>query len=179
MKFVSTVLLLGMLGLIAVFAVNLSSKKVPVDATAKIRTSLAGAQEVFVYEGLPHQMIERELLKKEKQRDDTTVIGGFPFYTPKVLAKKDVTQKLRDVLASAESYEEFSGEKRCGGFHPDYAVHWVEGESKYSILICYGCGEALIVSAKKSYRYDLKKEKELRELLKPFASKRPASRRRK
>ena len=103
-------------------ALAITTKKVDVDATAALRESLNKVDRLFVYEGLPHQMFEADLLKTEKKRKDTLELGGFPFYMPKVAVLDKTAKLLRDVTADSASYAVFSGEKRCGGFHPDYAV---------------------------------------------------------
>ncbi|MGJ8726143.1 MAG: hypothetical protein ACSHYB_16425 [Roseibacillus sp.] len=153
-------------------SVAITVEKVSVDATKEIRASLDKIEEIYVFEGLPHQR-DAELLQVESKREDTTSIGGFQFYTPKVLAKGEVAREMRNAVRSAQSYTKWSGEKRCGGFHPDYAIAWSEGANEYSILICYGCREVLVVSARESFRYDFSEMEELKKLLVSFKSKRP------
>jgi|GEM_PF-3584277 len=158
---------------LATTAPAITTTKADIDSTAKIRESLGKAHKIFVYEGLPHQMFEADLLKAEKKLEDTLKIGGFPFYAPKVVAPDKIAKTLRELAASPESYAVFSGEKRCGGFHPDYAATWFDSGKEHSILFCYGCVEALIVDGKKTYRYDFTRIADLRKLLAPFKSKRP------
>jgi len=171
MKLGTTTLFLIMASILPALAIT--TKKVDVDATAALRESLNKADRLFVYEGLPHQMFEADLLKTEKERKDILKLGGFPFYTPKIAVSDKVAKTLRDATTDPASYAVFSGEKRCGGFHPDYAVAWVDGDKEYAILFCYGCVEALIIDGKKSYRYDFKKIANLKKLFEPFKSKRP------
>lgn len=153
--------------------IAITEKKVDINATSKIRKSLSKADKIFVYEGLPHQMFEADLLKVEMKRKDTHKISGYPFYIPKVIAPEKIAKTLREVAVNDENYAVFSGEKRCGGFHPDYAISWLDNGKKYSILFCYGCHEALFVDGQKTYRYDFKKVVKFRILLASFKSKRP------
>ena len=118
-------------------------------------------------------MVEAGLLKTEKKRKDTIKLSGFPFYTPKVAVSDKIAKTLKQIVAAPTSYAVFSGEKRCGGFHPDYAVTWFDGDKEYAILFCYGCVEALIVDGQKTYRYDFKKQDDIRRLLTAFKAKRP------
>ena len=98
----------------------ITKEKVSVDVTEGIRASLEKTEQIYVFEGLPHQR-DSELLKTESKREDTTSIGGFRFYTPKVRARGEIASELRKTVRSAQSYTQWTGQKRCGGFHPDYA----------------------------------------------------------
>lgn len=144
------------------------------ESSAEIRATLAGASLIRVYEGLPHQSFERDLLAKESQRKDTKVIGSFRFYTPAVEAKNLVG--LRTLLSSSEAIQVFRGEKRCGGFHPDYAIEWLDGAgNRYDAQICFGCHEVIYRDGKNEYRYDLKRGslEKLKKELAGYAKKRP------
>ncbi len=61
---------------------------------------IEGAEKVTVFEGLPHQLFESELLKSERAKIEETVIGGYPFYPQQQdLSEKDeraLTELLRD-----------------------------------------------------------------------------------
>jgi hypothetical protein len=68
------------------------------------------------------------------------------------------------------------GEKKCGGFHPDYAVEWSVGRDRYRALICFGCEEVKLFGPALESRNDLDRTayKRLEELLKPYQKNRPA-----
>ena len=142
-------------------------------ATSKLRDTIKNTDRVFVYEGLPHQMFEADLLKTEKKRKDTTTIASYPFYTPKSRVEGKAAAALQVIISDSDNYSQFSGEKRCGGFHPDYAIEWSDGDKAYSILFCYGCGEVLIVDGKNTYRYDFKFSDDLKKIFSAFHLKRP------
>ena len=145
----------------------------PVTAANEFRASLKGIDELQVYEGLPHPKAEPELTAQELKREDIMLIGGFPFYTPAVTAKDSA--ELKKLLRNGNTFLKFSGEKFCGGYHPDYAVSWKADEKTYYALICFGCREVLLVEGKQSLRYDLAERafESFWELLKPHALKRP------
>ena len=85
-----------------------------------------------------------------------------------MIASDKTAHALKEVAGSPKSYAVFSGKKRCGGFHPDYAVVWSESDNTYSILFCYGCAEALIVNRKATYRYNFIRITDIQKLLEPL-----------
>ncbi len=145
-----------------------------VDRSDYVRESLEKADSLFIYEGLPHQM-DVGNFESEKKRDDLVKVASYLFYDPVVRVGKDVSISLKRIAANGNNYRRFSGEKKCGGFHPDYALSWKDRGEEYFILFCYGCGEAKIIHAKKIYRYDLEDITELEEVLQTFQLKRPRS----
>ena len=159
---------------------NLSAKEqtpASEDASSGVRRALSAATVIRVSEGLPHQMFERDSLAKESKREDTAEIGSYRFYTPAVDAKNG--DALKRILASAETIQVFLGEKACGGFHPDYAVHWTDAQGgECYAQICFGCHEIIYSDGKNQYRYDLENGpyEELRKELKLYAKKRPNNR---
>ena len=144
------------------------------EASSKIRKAMAEAATVTVYEGLPHQMFEPDLLAAESKRKDTEKIGSFRFYTPSVAATN--SEVLKRILSSSDTIQVFGGEKLCGGFHPDYVVQWSgEDGSRFFAHICFGCHEIIYSDGKNEYRYDFENEpfKKLMKELAPYAKKRP------
>ncbi len=76
-------------------------------------------------------------------------------------------------MDSSATYKEFSGEKKCGGFHPDFAVEWQIGTAKYQALICFGCGEVKLFGPGYESRYDFHSET-IEKILKKYNKNRPA-----
>lgn len=132
--------------------------------------------QLTLYEGLPHQLYEAETLEQEKKKP-TVDLGGFPFYQEPLELKASDRESLRDLLGNPSSLKAFSGEKKCGGFHPDYAVEWTEKGRAYRYLICFGCGEARVISPDGDRRYDLEANvrQRLRDLLQPYRKNRPST----
>ena len=144
------------------------------EASSEIRRAMAEATSVTVYEGLPHQMFERDLLAVESKRKDTEKIGSFRFYIPAVAATNSAVFKR--ILSSPETIQVFGGEKLCGGFHPDYTVQWSSQDgSRFFAQICFGCHEIIYSDGKTEYRYDFESEpfEKLKKELAPYAKKRP------
>ena len=148
-----------------------------VTSSEELRLSLHETHHIEVFEGLPHQAFERSLLAIESLRTDTTKIGSFPFYTPSSEPSSNRATKLKDLLSSNEGYtrQSFWVAKKCGGFHPDYAIAWKDGGATQYALICLGCSEIEFISPRRSIRYDIssKLDDQLTELLAEYDSKRP------
>jgi hypothetical protein len=102
---------------------------------------IAKADKVVVYEGLPHQLWEKELLADEKKTKKTIELHDFPFYAAPIAPKDADRQQLTAVLGDATSLTQFVGEKRCGGFHPDWCIEWHAGDNVVRCLVCFGCRE--------------------------------------
>jgi len=141
--------------------------------TSILRDTIKKTDRIFVYEGLPHQMFEAELLEKEKKRKDTTSIANYSFYAPKTQVENKALVKMKTIISDSKNYIQFTGEKRCGGFHPDYAVEWPNGEKTYAVLFCFGCDEVLVVDGKNIYRYDLRFPDQIKKIFAAYKSKRP------
>ncbi|MEM1109289.1 MAG: hypothetical protein AAGH99_11445 [Planctomycetota bacterium] len=146
-----------------------------VGASTVIRGSLKNSCLISVYEGLPHQMFEAELLETECEREDVIRLHEFYFYLPKNIVNGQTADLLCQFLSDEDSVGEFVGEKLCGGFHPDYAINWQSGNDECLAMVCFGCGEVIYCSHDSLYRYELlgRVEDKLKKLLKGFASKRP------
>jgi len=143
----------------------------PIEDTVFERSTIVTLplETVRVYEGLPHQLFESESLEREIARDDVIQLGDFPFYSP----PSKSTAAIAKFLSDDSNFDLFRGEKRCGGFHPDYAVEWQYGENLVCAQICFGCHEVLIVKGEDFYRYDMSHRVEPEKLFEGFRTKRP------
>ncbi len=138
--------------------------------------SISQARQITLYEGLPHQLYEPKALVAERNAKPTVTLSGFPFYRETLDLKEVDAAELKALLASSRSFETYSGEKKCGGFHPDYAVEWSVGGATYRCLICFGCEEARIHGPRDVTEYDIEHItfKRLKQLLAPYRKNRPA-----
>ncbi|MFC7339438.1 hypothetical protein ACFQY0_19755 [Haloferula chungangensis] len=148
----------------------------PVDASEEARLALAKAKKFGLSEGLPHPAKETERFSAEAQRRDTQQITGFFFYKPDQKLDPATTDKLRQIIADSDNLTEWKEHKTCGGFHPDWSLNWRRGWSKDHALICFSCDEIIYISGDFQLRYNLTPaaSKQLKTLLNPFQSKRPA-----
>jgi len=99
------------------------------------------ADNVVLYEGLPHPGHTPGLLDKELKSKRTVQIHGFPFYEESLQLKEADAKRLSELYCDPQSFKRFSGEKKCGGFHPDFCIEWHMGTTEYHVLICLGCYE--------------------------------------
>jgi hypothetical protein len=150
---------------------ELRANAVPVDKSGEWRKPITEGAVLTVHEGLPRP--GDELYQRESLRSDVQVTDGYAFYTPGVVAKHRAD--LANLLADASSYHGWSGAKECGEFHPDFAISWSVNRQTVTLLICYGCHEAIFTDGKTSLKYDLDHEagKKMEPLLKENGGKRP------
>lgn len=125
--------------------------------------------QLTVYEGLPHQHWESELLAAELKTAQTTRLHGYPFYEQTL----DVSNEDQAAIAAALRNRRMKRpaiagtEKSCGGFHPDYAIGWIVDGQAYWVLVCIGCREIdLYRDGAKVDRYDLRSAQLLQPLSK-------------
>lgn len=156
-----------------------AADKPPTDFTVlpKLAEAIGKADKVVLFEGLPHQGNETKLLKEELEKKKTVQIAGYPFYAETLDLKDGHGKKLTDLTAGKDTFRKFGGEKKCGGYHPDYAVEFVVGADKYHALICFGCHEAIIAGPKATVRCDINEDgyKAFADVLKGYKKNRPAS----
>ncbi len=137
--------------------------------------TLKQADRLVLYEGLPHQMYESQALAAEKKSKPTVTLHGFPFYRETLDLKPGDGARLEALLSDRHTFAPYSGEKKCGGFHPDYAVEWSAGGQTYHALICFGCFEAKVYGPKRGSIYDVGADvqKQFKDLLTPYRKNRP------
>ena len=169
--FFSLLLAFGIGGSLCFIAPGLLSNKSPIPFLESIKKN----QSIKLFEGLPHQMFEKDLLKKELSSKSVKKIGNYPFYENHLnMSKEDQVQLLKE-LKSPKAYLDFSGPKLCGGFHPDYATRFTTNNKHYDILICFGCHEIILTSHNHFSRHDIKESsfKILQQLLSKYVKYRP------
>lgn len=101
------------------------------------------APQLTIYEGLPHQHWESELLAAELKTASTTQLHGYPFYEqPLAISEEDQAAIIAALRNRRMKTPAIAGTaKSCGGFHPDYAVCWSADGQKNCVLVCIGCRE--------------------------------------
>lgn len=98
-----------------------NSGTTPRDARS-MRGTIVSATSVELFEGLPHQMFERDMLEHEKRTQSTITLDNFSFYSTPLEVSDADNAWIRAWIASDANLVAFGGEKKCGGFHPDYCV---------------------------------------------------------
>jgi hypothetical protein len=137
--------------------------------------TIKDADRITLYEGLPHQGYEPAVLQSELNSKPTVQMHGFPFYREPLVLKDGDGEKLRQILGDPGTFEAFGGEKKCGGYHPDYAVEWSSRGHVYACLICFGCGEAKVYGRAGEEYFDIRvaSRESLKAILGPYRKNRP------
>ncbi|MCG3134885.1 MAG: hypothetical protein HMLKMBBP_02293 [Planctomycetes bacterium] len=103
--------------------------------------AIRGGGALVLHEGLPHQRFEAHLLASERAAKPVTDLFGYPFYAAPVPLGDADASALRKTLGNRGAYETWSGEKKCGGFHPDWSVEVPGDGVTWHALVCFGCRE--------------------------------------
>ena len=139
--------------------------------------AIAKAESVTLYEGLPHQVHEADLLKSELAAQKTVSRHGFPFYAATLPLKEKDAKALLALAADDKAYQPWAGAKMCGGFHPDYLVEFRVGKDVYRMQVCFGCQEVKLFGPKRELYADMSDKglHGLEALLKGYRKSRPKS----
>lgn len=106
------------------------------------------ANNIVVYEGLPHDGWEVELYQSERKNKKTRKIHGYYFYEQALDFAEEDKALIRSLNTVEPLFVEWGGMKLCGGYHPDYAIEWQAKQGPYFALICFGCHEVKLFSPK-------------------------------
>lgn len=130
----------------SLFATVGCSREVKPEDYSPFAEIVAHADRVVLYEGLPHQDLERDLLTKERATKQTITLGDYPFYAePMPLTAQDAAA-LTEIFDGIDAFYGPPEATVCGKFHPDYAIEWTKGDEKVLVLVCFMCGEANVVA---------------------------------
>lgn len=126
------------------------------DRPKSFAAGVGGATKAALYEGLPHPMFEKRALEQERASKATVKLNDSLFYQSTLALSDEDDRALREIVCANDTFATFSGEKKCGGFHPDYCVEWrgTDG-STYRVLVCLGCHEAKLCGPSDVVRYDI------------------------
>jgi hypothetical protein len=140
-----------------------------------LTAALGKATKVVLHEGLPHQTFEPKLLEQELKTKKTVKVHGFPFYQETLSLKEADAKKLTALFRAGESFTAYRGPKKCGGFHPDYAVEWRLGKDVYQALVCFGCHEVKFYGPKAGVYCDVRDRAlgEMKKVLLSYRKNRP------
>jgi hypothetical protein len=99
------------------------------------------ADNVLLWEGLPHQDNEPPLYKEERASKASIRLGGFYFYDQPLEVTAEDAKQLTALFCNKDSFHAYKGEKTCGGYHPDWCVEWRNGREVCRAQVCLGCSE--------------------------------------
>lgn len=115
--------------------------------------------------GFSHPLIEIDELWLEVVFQPRKIIHGHAFSPKKI--EGEMVNQIAAIMSEQSTYNEWLGEKACGGFHADYYLRWEAGDEVWEVLLCMGCHEVILFHGEKSLRCDLSQEagKRLQEII--------------
>lgn len=118
-------------------------ERIDMAAHQPFATGVKASSIVRLFEGLPHQSWESEILDTELDTKKTFKSHGHYFYQAEITPSEADSSLLAGVATSVATFEEWAGKKLCGGYHPDWLVRWTASDGQtHELHICFGCGEA-------------------------------------
>jgi hypothetical protein len=108
--------------------------------------TIRSAESLKLYEGLPR---DGGHVPPERAGWPTVEIAGQHFWAgPRTLSGEEA-RALEEILSTDETFAAHNHlvVKTCGGFHADWAIEWLGDDGPDRVLLCFGCREALSVSA--------------------------------
>ena len=136
---------------------------------------IEGASAPTLYEGLPSDFNEGELLKAELEKDVHLELQGETLYKETLTLSEEDAERLTALLSGDDVAVPYKGAKTCGPFHADYALEWtVEGEKRVA-MICFTCHEIIAVGPAGQAITDTSESgyKELQQILRKYRKNRP------
>ena len=144
------------------------------NSSQSLIATIQHADQIFVYEGLPHPTREQKLFNKELQRSDVRRIAGFPFYSSKFTTNGKQTAKLKAAIGDVKMYDKRTGEPLdCGPFHPDFAISWVHKTKQYHALFCFTCNQVRVFGEGRQQGRNIANQVAFKSLLYQFSHHRP------
>ena len=151
----------------------------PIEKTFdRLPTVLAGIPktgDLRLYEGLPSDFWEPELMEQELKWKKTIRLHGYPVYEELLALQETDGEQFTAMFSAQASFAKFSDAKKCEGFHADYGMEWKVGEETTHVLIGLECGEVKMYGPKSELHCDLSPEaaQKLRQLLSRYRKNRP------
>jgi hypothetical protein len=136
---------------------------------------ISSSGSLEIYEGLPHDVWERNAYESEKSSKDTVQIEGTYFYRKPVEVPEEAKRQLKTLSVAKSSFVPYGGPNACGGFHADWCLVWKNGDDVRSVHICFGCHE--MMSFKNGTRQvycDISDQSRFQALLNPLRAQRPS-----
>ncbi len=136
----------------------------------RLPTILAGIPKTGVallYEGLPSDFWEPQLLEQELARTKTIRLHGYPFYEELLALQGTDGEQFTALFSARTSFTKYTDGKKGGGFHANYCLEWKTGEETTHVVIALECGEVKMFGPKSELHCDLSQEaaQKLRQLL--------------
>ena len=119
--------------------------------------SLSAQSLLSVYRGIPRENPDAPLNQNPANADEVRTLSRFgqTFYEKPLQVNSDRIPKLLVLLKNPKSFSQWSGEKPCGGFRPDYALVWKTGDLITEMHLCFTCKEIKLYRGHTRFLCDL------------------------
>jgi hypothetical protein len=85
-------------------------------------------------------------IQPPNSNDTVIFVGKHYFFSSPLKLDEDDELSLTSTVRNYKSFAAYAGGKMCGGFHPDANIQIKTANTAISMLICFGCSEARIIS---------------------------------
>src|SRR3954471_16009998 len=106
--------------LVGVLVVPVLAEEKELSTDLESHKPLAGriraANSVTLYEGTPR------VTKKSKPKAKVITVQGHSFYEEKLQLEEKDAKRLKELFVDVNNFAMWRRPKKCGGFHPDYAI---------------------------------------------------------
>jgi hypothetical protein len=142
-----------------------------------ILAGIPKSSDISLYEGLPSEFWEPELLERELSQKKTHKLHGYRFYEELITIEGADAEQLTALLSSKKAFRAYEKTKRCGGFYPEYCVEWKKGQTATQCLICLECGDVKMFGANNELHCDFSvdAQQKLKQLLGHYQKNRPVT----
>ena len=140
------------------------------DRLPKVLAGIPASGVALLYEGLPSDFWEPQLLEQELARTKTVRLHGYPFYEELLAFQGTDGEQLTALFSARTSFAKYTAGKKGGGFHANYCLEWKSGEETTRAVIALEYGEVRIYGPKSELHCDLSQAsaEKLRQLLRPY-----------
>jgi hypothetical protein len=135
-----------------------------------LAAGIASANKAALFEGTPHPFEEKDHYDAEMRTRKFKLFFDIMFYPDPTPLSAEINDKIKKVLLREGTLIQYTGDKKCGGFHADWCLEWRGDEGVTRCMLCFGCDEARVFGPKSSLQCDIhpKAAPELRAILTPF-----------
>ena len=125
------------------------------DRLPTIPDAIPKAGVALLYEGLPSEFWEPELLVQELARKKTIKLHGYPFYEEQLAFQETDGEQFTALLTARTSFSKLTDGKKGGGFHADYCLEWKSGDATIHVVFAQESGEVKMYGPKSELHCDL------------------------
>ena len=113
--------------------------------------AIQGTNQLMLLEGVPNELTGK---LPDCRSEDLLVIRGYGFFRHLQPLRKRDRRAIENLISQQDSFGEWSGEKECLGFHPDFCLIMLSDAATDSLLLCFGCGEAKFLNGAAANHWD-------------------------